>query len=91
MFPQRTNFDIARVLSKRKIEARVWERGVGETLACGSGACAITIAAQLHGYVGNIVDVRLPGGVLGVEWDGMGEVYLSGPAEKVFTGEWPDG
>ena len=63
---------------------------MGETLACGSGACAITVAARLHGYVDNKVSVRLPGGVLGVECDGVGEVYLSGPAEIVYTGEWPD-
>jgi len=69
-------------------EARVWERGVGETLACGSGACAVTVAAQLHGYIGNRVGIKLPGGILNVEWDGVGEVLLSGSAEVVFTGEW---
>ena len=68
--------------------ARVWERGARETLACGSGACAIAVAAQLHGYVDNQVDIILPGGTLSVEWDGKGEVWLSGPAEFVFTGEW---
>lgn len=90
IFPSRVNFEIARVLNRERIEARVWERGVGETLACGSGACAITVAAQLRGYVDNRVAVKLPGGSLEVEWDGAGEVYLSGPAETVFTGEWPD-
>ncbi len=89
VFPARINFEIARVLDRQQIEARVWERGVGETLACGSGACAITVAAQLLGYVDNKVDIKLPGGILGVEWDGVGEVFLSGPAETVFTGEWP--
>ncbi len=78
------------MLSRNEIEARVWERGVGETLACGSGACAIAVAAQLHGYIGNKVDIKLGGGTLGVEWDGAGEVFLSGPAEIVFSGEWPD-
>jgi diaminopimelate epimerase len=90
IFPERVNFEVAHVLSRRQIEARVWERGVGETLACGSGACAITVAAQLYGYIDNKVDIKLPGGILGVEWDGEGEVYLSGPAEIVFSGEWPD-
>ncbi len=90
IFPKRVNFEVAQVLSRKKIEARVWERGVGETLACGSGACAIAVAARLYGYIDNKVELKLPGGILGVEWDGLGEVYLSGPAEIVFTGEWPN-
>jgi diaminopimelate epimerase len=88
LFPQRLNFEVAQVLSRREIRARVWERGVGESLSCGSGACAVAVAAQLHGYVDSQVEVILPGGRLGVEWDGKGEVYLSGSAELVFTGEW---
>jgi len=88
MFPNRTNFEVARVLSKEKIEARVWERGVGETLSCGSGACAIAVASQLLGYINSEVDVMLPGGNLTLYWDGVGEVLLSGPVEEVFTGEW---
>jgi len=87
MFPHRTNFEIARVLSNGKIEARVWERGVGETLACGSGACAIAVAAQLLDYADRQVDIRFPGGGVTVVWDGLGEVLLSGPVEEVFTGE----
>ncbi len=88
LFPQRTNFEIARVLSRGKIEARVWERGVGETLACGSGACAIAVAGQLHNYVGAVVDIILPGGTLTISWDRVGEVLLTGPVEEVFTGEY---
>jgi diaminopimelate epimerase len=88
MFPQRTNFEVARVLSRGKIEARVWERGVGETLACGSGACAIAVAAKLLNYVNRQVDIILEGGTLTVFWDRVGEVLLSGPVEEVFTGEW---
>jgi diaminopimelate epimerase len=88
IFPQRTNFGVARVLSREKIEARVWERGVGETLACGSGACAIAVAAQLLNYVGSQVDIILKGGTLTISWDGVGEVLLTGPVEEVFTGEW---
>jgi diaminopimelate epimerase len=91
MFPQRTNFEVARVLSREKIEARVWERGVGETLACGSGACAIAVAAQLLDYVELQVDIILIGGTLTVSWDRLGEVLLSGPVEEVFTGEWLGG
>jgi diaminopimelate epimerase len=90
IFPDRVNFEVARVLEPGQVETRVWERGVGETLACGSGACAITVAAQLYGYVGNKVDIKLPGGTLVVEWDGAEEVFLSGPAEIIFNGEWPD-
>lgn len=90
-FPLGVNFEVVRVVNRRLIEARVWEIGVGETMACGSGACAITVAARLHGYVDDDVDIKLPGGILEVEWDGMGEAFLSGPAENVFTGEWPDG
>jgi len=90
LFPNRANFEVARVISRQWIEARVWERGVGETLACGSGACAIAVAAQLHGYIDNKVNIKLPGGVLDVEWDGVGEVLLSGPTEVVFTGKWKE-
>ncbi len=89
IFPERVNFEAARVLSRQQIEARVWERGVGETLASGSGACAVTVAARLHGYIDNKVDIKMPGGILEVEWDGAGEVFISGPADTVFTGEWP--
>jgi diaminopimelate epimerase len=90
LFPQRVNFEAARVLNRELIEARVWERGAGVTLACGSGASAIVVAARLHGLVEDRVEVRQPGGALLLEWDGEGEVYLSGPAEPVFAGEWPD-
>jgi diaminopimelate epimerase len=88
MFPKRTNFEVARVLSRGKIEARVWERGVGETLACGSGACAIAVAAQLLDYIESQVDIILKGGTLTVSWDRVGEVLLTGPVKEVFTGEW---
>ena len=90
LFPKRVNFEVAQVINRQQIEARVWERGVGETQACGSGACAVAVLAQLHGYVDNKVDIKLPGGILEVEWSGAGEVYLSGPAEIVFNGEWAD-
>jgi len=90
IFPNRINFEVANVVTRQWIEARVWERGAGETLACGSGACAVAVAAQLHGYIDNKVDVKLPGGTLEVEWDRVGEIFLSAPAEIVFTGEWPE-
>ena len=88
IFPRGINFEVARIIDTENIDARTWERGVGETLACGSGACAIAVTAMLHDYTGNKVKVRLPGGILEIEWDGLHEVYLSGPAEIVYTGEW---
>ncbi len=88
IFPDRANFEVARVIDRKEIEARVWERGVGETLSCGSGACAVAVTARLHGYIDDKVTVKLPGGKLSVEWDGMGEVSLEGPVKMVFTGEW---
>ncbi len=90
IFPKRINFEIVNVVTRHRIEARVWERGVGETLACGSGACAIGVAALLQKQVDSPVEIVLPGGTLMVEWDGQGEVWLSGPVETVFTGEWTE-
>ncbi len=88
IFPNRINFEVARVLDRKHIEARVWERGAGETLACGSGACAVAVAAQLHDYIDSKVDIKLPGGILEVELGRVGEAFLSGPAKVVYTGEW---
>jgi diaminopimelate epimerase len=90
IFPQRVNFEVARVMDRSHIEARVWERGVGETLACGSGTCAITTASKLNGFTDSKIDVQLPGGVLNAELNGGGEIILGGPAEVVFEGVWPD-
>ncbi len=89
-FPQRVNFGVARVLDRGRIEERVWERGCGETLACGSGGCAAMVTARQLGFVDSRVDITQPGGVLTVQWPGQGEVLLSGPAEFVYEGEWPD-
>lgn len=91
IFPEGTNFEVAHVVNRRQIEARVWERGAGETLACGTGACAIAVAARLQGYVDDNVAVKLPGGTLEIEWAGTGDVFLSGPAKTIFTGEWLEG
>jgi len=88
IFPKKTNFEVARTINNRSIEMRVWERGVGETLACGSGACAVAVAGWILGYTGDNVDITLPGGKLSAEWPGQGEVYLTGQAEIVFTGCW---
>ena len=88
IFPNRVNFEIVNVDSPARLTARVWERGSGETLACGTGACGIAVASILNGHSKDTVDITLPGGTLKVDWDGQGEVYLEGPAEEVFNGEW---
>jgi diaminopimelate epimerase len=88
LFPNGTNFEVARVIDRRHIEARVWERGAGPTLACGTGASAIMVAARLQGMVDSMVDITLAGGMLTLEWDGEGEVLMTGPAVAVFEGEW---
>ncbi|MDD4873719.1 MAG: diaminopimelate epimerase [Dehalococcoidales bacterium] len=87
LFPKRVNFEIASVINRKQIDVRVWERGAGETLGCGTGACAVAVASRLLGYTDNNVKLMLPGGILEVDWDG-GEVLLSGIAEIVFTGDW---
>jgi diaminopimelate epimerase len=89
-FPARVNFGVAYVVDRGRMDVRVWERGAGETLACGSGCCAAMVAARLKGLVGERVDITQPGGVLTVEWDGEGEVLLGGPAAFVFEGDWPE-
>ena len=90
LFPQRVNFEIVNVTDPSHLKARVWERGSGLTMACGSGACAIAVAARLHNYIGDEVTIALPGGELRVEWSGQGNVVLEGPVEEVFEGDWPD-
>ena len=90
LFPDETNYEVVRVISPKEVEARVWERGCGETLACGSGACAITVAGRLLGLLDSKVAIKLPGGVLSVEWKGEGEVFISGPAATVYSGIWTE-
>ena len=88
IFPRRVNFEIVNQIDARHLEARVWERGSGETMACGTGACAIAVASRLQGLIEDRVDIKLPGGTLTIELDGAGEVFLEGPAAEVFSGEW---
>jgi len=88
-FPRRTNVEWVRVLSRECIAMRVWERGCGETQACGTGACAAVVAASLTNRTRRRVQCRLPGGVLDVAWSETGIVYLTGPAVEVFEGTWP--
>ena len=86
-FPQRTNVNFAEVLNRGEIAVRTWERGVGPTLACGTGACATAVAATVAGFTGKQVTVHLALGDLFIEWADDGPVYMTGPAAEVFTGE----
>lgn len=86
-FPQRTNIELAVVKNHSEVHIRVWERGVGETLACGTGACAVAVASVLTEQTSRKADVHLPGGVLNIEWAESGEVLLGGPVALTYTGE----
>lgn len=88
VFPNRVNVEFAEVTGRDELKMRVWERGAGETLACGTGACATGVAAMLKGLVDKRVTVHLIGGDLIIEWAGEGEsVFMTGPATTVFEGE----
>ncbi|MHC4779081.1 MAG: diaminopimelate epimerase [Planctomycetota bacterium] len=88
LFPNRTNVEFVQVLSPGKVLQRTWERGAGETLACGSGACAVCVASAIHGRTERKIEVGLRGGDLKLDWSEAGEVFLEGPAKEVFTGLW---
>lgn len=90
LFPARVNFEVAQIIDRGHIVSRTWERGAGETQACGTGASAIMVSARLHGWVDDVVEVNEPGGVLTLRWSGSGSVFLTGPAAFVYSGEWPD-
>jgi len=90
LFPKRTNFEVVRMLGRDRAEMRVWERGVGETLSCGSGASATMVAARLLDLVDGALELTVPGGVLQLEWDGEGDVILTGPVVEAFRGSWPE-
>lgn len=85
-FPNKTNVEFAEFVDDKTIRLRVWERGVGETLACGTGACATAAAGVLTLRTGREVTVILPGGELEIRWSEDGRIYMSGPAEEVFSG-----
>ena len=90
-FPKKANIEFINVIDNKTLKMRVWERGAGETLACGTGACASTVAAILNGYTSREVTVHLLGGNLKIKWDGNdNHVYMTGPATTVFEGkiEW---
>ncbi len=88
VFPARTNVEFVSVVDPGRVKVKVWERGAGPTLACGTGACAVTVAGVLAGYTERRVSVGLPGGTLDIEWADNGRVYMAGPAEEVFEGEY---
>lgn len=91
MFPDRVNTEFVRVLDGHTVQMRVWERGSGETMACGTGACAVAVASILNGYVSGEVTVKLLGGDLQILWDQeKNTVYMTGPAAVVFDGELPE-
>jgi diaminopimelate epimerase len=87
LFPQKTNVEFIQVLNRKEVNLRVWERGVGETLACGTGACASLVASILNKKTDRQTLIHLPGGDLDIHWADDGHVYMTGPAEVVFKGE----
>jgi diaminopimelate epimerase len=87
-FPNRVNVGFMQIVSRSEINLRVFERGAGETLACGTGACAAMVHARLSDLVDNVVQINLPGGELSIEWQGEGQpVMMTGPAASVFEGQ----
>ena len=87
LFPKRANIEFCRLNREGGVDVRVWERGDGETLACGTGACAVTVAGASMGLIPRQTAVHLPGGTLDIRWGEDGRVYMTGPAETVFRGE----
>ena len=88
MFPNKVNFEVVNVVSETHLKVRVWERGSGITMACGTGACAVVVAAHMKGLVGDQVNIELPGGMLGINWSGKGSILMEGPVEEVYRGQW---
>ena len=88
IFPEKTNVEFVEIVDKDNIKMRVWERGTGETLACGTGACSSVVAGYLNNFTNRKVNVELFGGNLGVEWKSNNHIYMNGPAVTVFKGEW---
>jgi diaminopimelate epimerase len=90
-FPKRINVEFVQVLNRETVRQRTWERGSGETLACGSGAAAVCVAGVLTGRTERRITSKLLGGDLQLEWDeATNHVFMTGPAAEVFTGDWPD-
>ncbi|NJR65239.1 MAG: diaminopimelate epimerase [Leptolyngbyaceae cyanobacterium CRU_2_3] len=87
-FPQRTNTEFIQVISRNYLKMRVWERGAGITLACGTGACATLVAGVLTGRCDRRATVELPGGCLDIQWSDEQRLYMTGPAQRVFSGRF---
>ena len=87
LFPRRVNVEFVQVLSRNEVRQRTWERGAGETLACGTGSCAVTAACVLNGLTEKELVNHLSGGDLEMKWAEDGNIYMTGPAVEVFTGE----
>ena len=87
IFPNRTNVEFVQIIDKNNVKVRVWERGAGETRACGTGACAAAVASGLNGYTDENITVGLPGGNLKIEWGKDNHIYMQGPATTVFEGK----
>lgn len=87
-FPRRVNAEFIQVVSRSEFIMRVWERGSGETMACGTGACAAAVAAAITGRTDRTVTAHLRGGDLKLEWSPSGDVFMTGPAAEVFSGDW---
>ncbi|MDD6088062.1 MAG: diaminopimelate epimerase [Desulfovibrionaceae bacterium] len=90
LFPNRTNVEFVQIVDREHIKLRVWERGAGETLACGTGTCASLAACVANNLTERHIRAQLPGGILEVEFDEQGHIRLTGPAEPVFSGVWPE-
>ena len=86
-FPRKANIDFARVVDRNHVEMRVWERGCGPTLACGTGACAVLTAGVKKGLLDREAEVRLPGGILKIRWEENGHLFMTGPAALSYIGE----
>lgn len=88
LFPERTNVIFVRVVDRKNIEERIWERGVGETESSGTCSCAAVVASIINGHTDRSVNVHAPGGLLPIEWQADGEVVLTGRADVIYSGEW---
>lgn len=90
MFPERVNFEIVNIIDTTHLKTRVWERGSGLTMACGTGACAVVVIGRTRSLTADEVKVIVPGGELEITWPGRGDVIMEGPIEHVFDGDWPE-
>jgi diaminopimelate epimerase len=89
VFPKKTNTEFIEIVNRNYLKMRVWERGAGITLACGTGACASLVAGVLNDLCDRIATIELPGGLLEIEWSELdNRIYMTGPAERVFTGKY---